>query len=665
MKYKKIMVLVILLVSLLAISVVSAAENATSDVISVEETTDDIINTDVASEDVSDDTNDIIEDNSKWENMESHVSVMDLSYIDSNGNVVKSSSYVTITQYGDNNQFIDVKMKTAFTGSILIEYDTYNHLTNKALDYSDTVMGISSEEYFYKNEGIQTFSYDLSSWAPGLVYMTVKKDSNPFAYANFYITKGITASNVVKSYGGDEKFIVYIFDDKNNPVNGETVVAFINGLRYTAKTNGSGIASFNLNLKPGEYDVVTVQDKNTVFSKVKIISSTKLSVNDISKIYGTTRDWIITLKDSEDNPINDKLVTINLNGNTYSEKTDKYGQITFSIPTDLVPNTYTTTFSFAGDNIYLKNSTKAKLRISKSSSKLTVNNINNVYKNAKSWVITLKDGDGNPLTNKMISIVLNGVTYNKNTNGTGQATLAIPTKLVPNTYTATFSFAGDTEYNKASTKAKLTISKATPKITANIKTFKITDKTKKYAITLKDNNGKVIKNVKVNLKVNGKTYTAKTNSKGQATFKITKLTKKGTYTATIKWAGNKNFKSTSKKVKITVTKPADSKSVTLKIIYSDTVFPKKKLSTGDVIMTTYEKYSGRQWAPGVYATVTHGVGLAETKNTKLVKCTVWFKNNAGKVITKSSTKFQNNWFIKIGLQKGYTPYKAQIWYENI
>lgn len=81
-------------------------------------------------------------------------------------------------------------------------------------------------------------------------------------------------------------------------------------------------------------------------------------------------------------------------------------------------------------------------------------------------------------------------------------------------------------------------------------------------------------------------------------------------------------------------------------------------------MTTYEKYSGRQWGPGVYATVTHGVGLLESKNTKLVKCTVWFKNSAGKVITKSSTKFQSNWFIKVSLQKGYTPYKAQIWYKN-
>ena len=35
-----------------------------------------------------------------------------------------------------------------------------------------------------------------------------------------------------------------------------------------------------------------------------------------------------------------------------------------------------------------------------------------------------------------------------------------------------------------------------------------------------------MKKVKRTLKVNKKTYSAKTNAKGQATFKITKLTKK-------------------------------------------------------------------------------------------------------------------------------------------
>ena len=61
-----------------------------------------------------------------------------------------------------------------------------------------------------------------------------------------------------------------------------------------------------------------------------------------------------------------------------------------------------------------------------------------------------------------------------------------------------------------------------------------------------------MKNVQVNIKLEKMTYKAKTNAKGKATFKIKKLTKKGKYNDVVKFKGNKNYKATSKKVKITV-----------------------------------------------------------------------------------------------------------------
>ena len=132
--------------------------------------------------------------------------------------------------------------------------------------------------------------------------------------------------------------------------------------------------------------------------------------------------------------------------------------------------------------------------------------------------------------------------------------------MVPKTYTVKISFAGTATLNASSTSTKVTVKKATPKITAKAKTFKLKTKTKKYTITLKDNKNKVMKNKKVTLKVKGKTYTAKTNSKGKATFKLTKLNKKGKYTAVIKYAGDKYYKKATKKVKITVKAPAKKKT---------------------------------------------------------------------------------------------------------
>ena len=114
---------------------------------------------------------------------------------------------------------------------------------------------------------------------------------------------------------------------------------------------------------------------------------------------------------------------------------------------------------------------------------------------------------------------------------------------------------GDDNFNGSSSSASFKVNKLGSKITAKAKSFKYEDKTKKYTITLKNSKGKVLKNTNVTLKVNGKTYTAKTNSKGVATFKLTKLTKKGKYTAVISYAGDKNYKKASKKAKITVKKP--------------------------------------------------------------------------------------------------------------
>ena len=111
-----------------------------------------------------------------------------------------------------------------------------------------------------------------------------------------------------------------------------------------------------------------------------------------------------------------------------------------------------------------------------------------------------------------------------------------------------------TEYGQTLAKNKITVKKATPKLTAKNKIFKVKTKTKKYTVTLKTNENKVLKNTKVTLKVKGKTYSAKTNSKGKATFKITKLNKVGKFSATVKSVATACFKSVSQKVSITVKK---------------------------------------------------------------------------------------------------------------
>ena len=190
----------------------------------------------------------------------------------------------------------------------------------------------------------------------------------------------------------------------------------------------------------------------------------------------------------------------------------------------------------------------------KNATKITAPSVTKVYNVAKKLVATLKDSNGKAVSGAKVTINLNGKNYVRTTNDKGQVSLTLP-NLAPKTYVATVKFAGNDNYKASSVKSKVAVKKATPKMTAKTKvTYKVKTKTKKYSIVLKTNKNKVMKKVKVTLKVKGKTYKATTNSKGKATFKITKLTKKGKYTAKVKFAGNKYYNALTKTVKITVKK---------------------------------------------------------------------------------------------------------------
>lgn len=177
-----------------------------------------------------------------------------------------------------------------------------------------------------------------------------------------------------------------------------------------------------------------------------------------------------------------------------------------------------------------------------------------IYNVAKSFTVTLKDANGKALSKTNVTLVINGKKTTPTTDAKGQLKVTIA-NLAPKTYTAKITYAGDATHKTSSKSVKVVVKKATPKLTAGKKTFKVKTKIKKYTVTLKTNKGKAMKNVKLTLKVKGKTYTAKTNSKGKATFKITKLTKKGTHKATITYKGNSYYNKVVKKnVKITVKK---------------------------------------------------------------------------------------------------------------
>ncbi|MBE6495002.1 MAG: Ig-like domain repeat protein [Methanobrevibacter thaueri] len=207
--------------------------------------------------------------------------------------------------------------------------------------------------------------------------------------------------------------------------------------------------------------------------------------------------------------------------------------------------------SINASNINSNNISAAKEEVKQlSQSSIAIANLNILAGDAGNLQVTLKDSQNNPLSNRTVVVIIDGVSKEVVTDGSGVAKLSVKYSSA-GTHYVTVSFAGDDDYKSSIGSSKIVVSKKSTTLKAPKATLKV-KKAKKISITLKSN-GKAIANKKITLKVNGKTFSAKTNSKGVASIKV-KVTKKGSFKYTAKFAGDGAYKAVSKTGKIVVEK---------------------------------------------------------------------------------------------------------------
>ena len=275
------------------------------------------------------------------------------------------------------------------------------------------------------------------------------------------------------------------------------IPAIINVINYTSPYNVGERLKFNLTVNDTLY--------NGFNTTIKIYKGGSL----VKTVYGLTGEgWIVNLK----------------------------------------PGRYTAVLSLT--DYPDEQSSNTTINVIKEKTTITAKPISTIYSVGKNLIITLKDQNGKAIKNATLTVNL-GSAKKYTTDANGQVKINIAT-LTPKTYNAKITYGGSDIFNASTASVKVTVKKATPKITAKSTSYKLKVKTKKYTAIFKDNKNKALKYTKVTLKVNGKTYTVKTNSKGQATFKITNLKRKGPYNALITVPTNTYYNKISKKIKITV-----------------------------------------------------------------------------------------------------------------
>jgi hypothetical protein len=331
--------------------------------------------------------------------------------------------------------------------------------------------------------------------------------------------------------------------NKSAALANKNVNLVIDNVNYVAVTDNDGRAIVNLNLYPGKYTVSAffsgddAYESSNLFSTVEILPTIRAA--DMSKYYKGSTQFVAAFLDSQGNAMANRMVTISVGGNAYSVMTN--GEGIASLPVNLKPGSYTIVSTDPDTGYQLTTTFTVLSTISSSSVKM-------VQGQNKKFKVKFFKSNGKALSKKYVKYKFRGKVHKVKTSSKGYITLSLK-KLKKGTYKIVC-------YNKdglsKTYKIKVYKKKASTKLSADSSTFYPDDKERIFKVKLSTALGGSSNSAKtVKVKINGKTYSKKTDSSGMVYLDLSSF-KSGIYNVECKYAGNKFFKSSksTKTVKI-------------------------------------------------------------------------------------------------------------------
>ena len=173
-------------------------------------------------------------------------------------------------------------------------------------------------------------------------------------------------------------------------------------------------------------------------------------------------------------------------------------------------NVINTDLEVDDNNIIQPNNTDVKSNVS-----IDINDFEMYYKNGTKLTGKLLDNNSDPIINQTVSITINGILYNRTTDGNG--TFKMNINLDPNVYNFTVAYNGSDIYNSAFKNAKVTVLSVIESYDL-VKYYK--NESQYYATFLDKQGNPVANNTTVTFNINGVFYTRYTNENGTAKLNI-------------------------------------------------------------------------------------------------------------------------------------------------
>ena len=214
---------------------------------------------------------------------------------------------------------------------------------------------------------------------------------------------------------------------------GDIVVSLVDG-KASFVISDLAVGSYTFNVKYfGDDKYNSVSNKTTVNVNAVPRITPVMNINakkDILVGENLTIDVILPSDATGDVNIGSKIVSL------------KNGKASFVI-SDLAVGTHTFTVKYSGDEKYNPTNNNTVVNVNeKKTVNLTVPDVSKYYKGPERLNIYLTDSNGNPIVNETVTIVINGMTYNRPTDKNGVASMALG--LNSGVYEVTTSAKGET-----------------------------------------------------------------------------------------------------------------------------------------------------------------------------------------------------------------------------
>ena len=370
-------------------------------------------------------------------------------------------------------------------------------------------------------EGDVGLTSEFSATNDGIYYVNANVDNeilgvnvvvNPKSKENLTIS----ASAEPIFVGEDANIVVTGFKDAT----GEVTVT-IGSNKWTGKINKGTANVVVTGLKETSTASVNYAGNNkynpaSTTVKITVNPNVIIDAPDVTKYYGGSERFAVTLKDSNGNPIANADIKITINGKTYTKTTDNNGETSIGI--NLNSGVYDVTTEYNG--------TKVHSTVTIKDTVIAID-VTKIFRNGTQYQGTFVDSKGNLVKNTEIQININGVFYKRTTDANGMAQMNI--NLPPGIYILTAT-------NPSTGEQHTTTVTVLPNIVENYDLTKYYKNASQYSLRLLDDKGNPVgAGVSIQLNINGIFYTRTSDANGYVKMNIN--LPPGTYIITAEYKG--------------------------------------------------------------------------------------------------------------------------------